>query len=398
MGDGGAQTVQTNEPWEPQQEFLKNIWGQAEQQYGIPMQRFGGERLGPLSAQTLESRQAGLGLIRGAGGGPGGEYLNQLLGGEFLDPSTNPNLRGMAEQGAADITRQFRTAVAPGISMANIGRGGSGAEANRAGQAYRGLGDALAANYAQTYGRNYELERGYQQQGIGLMGQFGANRRADLGFGAQLGLGADIRSQQRADEAISAFDFMQREPGERLDAFQRRIMGGGVLPGITTASGGGGGFTTSQGIGAGLSLLGLFAGGPAGGAVGGAVGRAACSRGWKVEHDTVDSEAALAAIDTLPIAVWEYTKEFQDAQREHGNPVDGAKHIGPYAEDLAVHLGLGDGKTISFIDIVGFALAATKGAGRHIKELAEALGAAIDRIDELEKTVGRPSHLKEVPA
>lgn len=388
MGDQGGQTTtstQESAPWAAMQPFMKDVWGQAQQQFGTPIQQYGGQRIGGQSAQTLESQQAGLGMIRGAGGGAGGEYIQNLLGGQFLSPDSNPYLRQMAEQGASDITRQFKTATAPGLSMAGIGRAGSGAEANLYGQGARGLGDALAANYANTYGQNYARERGFQQQGIGLASQFGANRRADIGFGSQMGMGADIYQQRLADEDIRRFNFGQQEPGQRLDDYVRHIMGGGVVPGTTTSETtqyGGGGMTPGQWAGLGVSTLGMFM----------------SSRAFKNEHSTVDHVEALKQLEHLPIAIWDYTAEHQKQMVEAGHPADSAMHLGPYAEDFQSLLGLGDGKTIAFIDIIGFALAATKGAGEHIRELATSLADARERLAALEGVIGKPSHLQEVPA
>ena len=259
MGSKDGGTVETSSsPWGPQQPYMKDIWSQAQNLYGTPLQQFGASTVGPQSAMTQEGQQAGLGLIRGAGQGQQFGYINDVMSGQYLDPSSNPWLRQLADQGASDITRQFKTAAFPGASLGAMGRAGSGAEMNLQGQAYRGLGDALSRNYSNIYGQNYARERGYMQQAPGMMNQAQAGRRADIGMGTQLGGQADQYAQMQLNDLIQKFNFQQQEPGQRLDAYQQRIFGGGVIPGTQTMPGGGQGFGAAQGIGAGLGLLGTL--------------------------------------------------------------------------------------------------------------------------------------------
>ena len=252
-----GETTTSNSPWGPQQPYMKDIWSQAQDLYGTPLQQYGGSTVAGQSAMSQEGQQAGLGLIRGAGQGQQFDYLNNVMGGQYLDPGTNPYLQSMYDQGVSNITRDFKTAAFPGASLGAMGRAGSGAEMNLQGQAYRGLGDALSANYANTFGQNYARERGYMQQAPGMMNQAQAGRRADIGMGTQLGGQADQYAQMQLNDLIQKFNFQQQEPGQRLDAYQQRIFGGGVIPGTQTMPGGQG-FGAAQGIGTGLGLIGTL--------------------------------------------------------------------------------------------------------------------------------------------
>ncbi len=256
MGSGGAQETSSS-PWGPQQGYMKDIWSQAQNLYNTPLQQYGASTVGPQSAMSQEGQQAGLGLIRGAGQGQQFGYLNDVMSGQYLNPGTNPALQGMYDQGVSNITRDFKTAAYPGASMGSIGRAGSGAEMRQQGLAYRGLGDALSANYANTFGRNYEIERGYMQQAPGMMQNAMAGQRANIGMGTQLGGQADQYAQMQLNDLIQKFNFQQQEPGQRLDAYQQRIFGGGVIPGTQTMPGGQG-FGAAQGIGAGLGGLSML--------------------------------------------------------------------------------------------------------------------------------------------
>lgn len=348
-------TKTTSAPWGPQQGFLQDLWSQAQQQYGAPMEQFGGSRVGGLSAMTLEGQQAGLGLIRGAGGGPEEDYIRRLMGGEFLDPSSNPQLRALADQGAADITRQYKQAVYPGASLAGLGRAGSPAESRLQGQAMRGLGDALSRNYSNIYGQNYARERGYMQQGVGMASQLGAGRRADIGLGAQLGQGADTYEQRLIDDLVNKFNFQQWEPEQRLDRYAGRITGQGVIPGMskTTQTMPGQPFGAAQGFGLGLGALGLFT----------------STRTAKEEFSVVDYEEMFEMLKALDVSIWRYKPEVVDQRPD----LDRNWHIGPYAEDVQQIFHVGDGKTLLGVDIIGIAISAVKSCAQRILKLEDRL-------------------------
>jgi len=62
-GGGGTQqsSVTNQSPWIGQQEFLRDIFSQAQGQAGQPLSYFPGSTVGGQSSGTLESQQAGLG-------------------------------------------------------------------------------------------------------------------------------------------------------------------------------------------------------------------------------------------------------------------------------------------------------------------------------------------------
>ncbi len=355
MGSGGAQTTTTSsQPWKPQQQYLKMGFQQAEQLLNTPLQQFGPSTVAGQSAMSQEGQQAGLGLVRNAGQGAEFDYMNQVLGGQFLDPNSNPYLRSLADQGASDITRQFQTAVMPGTWGGGMGRVGSGASANMQKQSMIGLGDALQKNYSRIYGQNFQQERDRMQQGVGLMNQMRQGQRSDIMTGTQLGGGADAFAQAQLNDQIQKFNFLQQEPESRLDRFQQRITGGGVIPGRTQGTVPGQQFGPAQGIGAGIGVMGLMM---------------SCSREWKEELDRAQPVAVLEALEALPIPIWRYEPEAAASLQDH------EIHMGPYAEDFKQVTDLGDGKVLSVIDVTGIALAAVKGAGEKIKALEARLTA-----------------------
>ena len=78
----------------------------------------------------------------------------------------------------------------------------------------------------------------------------------------------------------------------------------------------------------------------------GSVGGAS-SRALKDTQSSVDNEATLAALMTIPVDIWTYKGENEE-------------HIGTYAEDFKEAFGVGDGKTINYLDAIGVLMSAVK--------------------------------------
>lgn len=73
-----------------------------------------------------------------------------------------------------------------------------------------------------------------------------------------------------------------------------------------------------------------------------------CSAERKNLTAAVDAKSVLAKLRALPLYRWSYKGET-------------TPHMGPTAEDFRHHFGVGDGKTINLIDVVGVLLGAMKG-------------------------------------
>lgn len=103
------------------------------------------------------------------------------------------------------------------------------------------------------------------------------------------------------------------------------------------------------------------------GALGGAIG--AIAGAWpsskKIKEDKTPVDA-LGAVRKMPVEAWTYKK----------GEGDGKRHVGPYAEDFKKATGVGDGKSIDPMSLVGITL----GAVRQLAEKVDALGAAPRRM------------------
>lgn len=98
-----------------------------------------------------------------------------------------------------------------------------------------------------------------------------------------------------------------------------------------------------------------------GGALGTVVGLIS-SKKVKTNRKPVD---ALGAVEKMPVEAWDYKPGVADEGR----------HIGPYAEDFAKATGIGDGKTIDPISLMGV----TMGAVRQLSEKVDKLAANLPR-------------------
>ncbi len=87
------------------------------------------------------------------------------------------------------------------------------------------------------------------------------------------------------------------------------------------------------------------------------------SREFKEDIEPMDDDQVLTAREGLDISKWNY-KGFD------------TKHIGPIAEEFQEAFGVGDGRTISIIDIMGVTLASQKAMSRRVEKALEAIAEA----------------------
>lgn len=229
----GEQTVVQDLP-EWQRPYVQQMLAQAQRLYGT------NGRLTPnLDPNLVRGYQA---LAQSGGGLMSG--LQDVLGGQYLDPATNPWLQKTYDAAASGLTRNFNTAVAPSIAaqMSASGRYGSGAHAAAMGNAADALGRNLASLSSDIYGSNYARERQNMMSALSMMPQAAALQSQGL-----LGLG-------QAQMGLQEQQLM--EPWKRLGLLQGMITGnygGSTTQPIYSAPG-------AMLLGAGTSLLGALGG------------------------------------------------------------------------------------------------------------------------------------------
>lgn len=83
---------------------------------------------------------------------------------------------------------------------------------------------------------------------------------------------------------------------------------------------------------------------------------AASSKALKEDFRTLNTDQILKLVDNLDVEKWKY----KDIDRDH---------IGPYAEQFSEFFGVGDGKTINMLDMMGVMMASIKELSKQVKTL-----------------------------
>jgi hypothetical protein len=270
-GGGGGTQVQKTVPWDGQQPYLKDVFGQAQNNYrsGGP-EYFGGQTYADLSGQTNNA----LGMMenRAMSGSPlndgAKDLVQSTMNGDYLN--SNPYLDQMFQQGADKIKGNVNA------QFSSAGRTGSGAHAGRM---YEEQGDL----YNNMYGGQYQQERKNQLAAATLAPGLAQNDYADMDRLAKVGSVYEGQNQKGINEDMARFNHYENLADENLAKYVAAIQGnyGGTSTTTSKDSGGGkdwlagaaGGAMTGLGLGEGMGLTGMAALGPwaAGGALLGAV-------------------------------------------------------------------------------------------------------------------------------
>lgn len=105
--------------------------------------------------------------------------------------------------------------------------------------------------------------------------------------------------------------------------------------------------------------------GAIGSALGTVIGAMPFASSKDIKHDKKPVDA-LGAVKKMPVEAWTYNK----------GEGDGKRHIGPYAQDFKKATGVGDGKSIDPITMMGVTL----GAVKQLADKVDAMGAAPRRM------------------
>lgn len=221
---GQTTTIQQSDPWSGVRPFLERQYSEANRLY-----QTGGPQYTPFSQVTPytagQQQALGRGSERAVAGSPlqaaGRQTMQRTVQGDYLDPNTNPFL-----------AQNFNTMA--GRVRENIGQ-------NFGGHSFGGtahdemLARSLSEAGANMYGRNYELERGRQQQAAFGAPAYAAQDYGDInrqfGYGA---LGRELGTQQLAD-ATARFNWEQEQPFANLARFQAGTSGTGQYGQRTTS-------------------------------------------------------------------------------------------------------------------------------------------------------------------
>ena len=252
-GGGGTNTggttttsTQTTEPWAEQKPFLQTGFQEAETNVlNRPLSYFPGPTVVPFAPETQAAMGAqtnraleGSPLLGQAQG-----YTGDVLGGQFLDPSSNPFL--------ANVSDSVLSAIRPGVDsmFAQGGRAGSPSHAEALG---RGVSRGIAPYLFGEYGR----ERGIQENAAARAPGLAREDYFDIGQLGDVGAAREGKAEQGLAEQISRFNFGQSEPTNRLAQFMNLIQGSYGGTGTASQTAAQSANSALLGGGAGLSLLG----------------------------------------------------------------------------------------------------------------------------------------------
>jgi len=220
--------VQSSSPWQPQQQYLQDSFGQAQQNYqsGGP-NFFGGNTYVPFAEQS----QQALGMQEAralSGSNPENQLNQQLTGtlrGDYLN--SNPYLDQMMNSASSGIREQFTDTVLPGIN-ATFGAGGrTGGQlwgqtvADASGQ----LTDSLSRMGADIYGGNYQQERGRQLQAGAMVPGASALDYQNIDRLGGVGAAVEGKGREILGDQISRFNFYQNRPEQNLSTYQQLVGG-----------------------------------------------------------------------------------------------------------------------------------------------------------------------------
>lgn len=209
-----GQTTSTNAPWDPQQQYLRDIFSRAQSQYNLgPQQYYPGSTVADQSANT----QQALGMMAGTSTNPN-SLTNQSLAqwgktvnGDYLSADSNPYLKGTVDKALNDVQGRINT------QFGTYGGNNFGSSGNQEWMA-KNLADTALPIYAQ----NYQQERARQVNAAQLGPGMDAQGYAGIG---QAGAAQDAYAQKQTDASKARFDFQQTSPWDNLQKYQSAISG-----------------------------------------------------------------------------------------------------------------------------------------------------------------------------
>jgi len=266
-GGGSAQPVSvpstqqtSTTPWKPQQEYLKQMFSEAQKAYANPMPFYSGQTYADFSPETEAAMQ--LQDYRALAGSPvtaaAQQQLSDTLAGGYLGAG-NPYFSNMVGQ--------IQGAIQPAMDakFSGSGRYGSGAHE-------QALTSAMADEAGKLAYQNYADERTKQMQGMMFAPEMAQQDYFDIAKLAEVGGQKEDQYQRAINEAMQRQQYNQMEPWQRLGLYGDAIKGGyggtstswgnstQMMPQSGTSLGAGllGGASGIGGLLMGLGSLGIF--------------------------------------------------------------------------------------------------------------------------------------------
>jgi len=279
-------TVQKSEPWTQQIPYLigdpkkgiAGIFPEANRLYQSagPLY-YPGQAVAGISTEREAALRAQ--AARSMGGSPltaaGAAELGRTLGGAYLDG--NPYLQHAIDAASRGLTRNYRSAVAPGLDSAfsRAGRYGSGAHASAHEAAQQNLAAQLGDIAGNLGYQNYGTERANMLNALNAAPAYAQQDYAEIAQLDAVGRAREAMAQALINDQVARWNFEQQMPADKLRQYAALVQGNfggttsttqpyssgaGILGGATAGAGAGATFGPwGAGIGAVLGgLLGAF--------------------------------------------------------------------------------------------------------------------------------------------
>lgn len=312
----------------------------------------------------------------------------------YLEGQGNYERGAINRQYAQENARLGQNLVDQGLSGTTIGSSLRGGNERRRTESLGGLNERLNRQYLDTYGSMsgdiFNFANQANMARTGLSGEMLGMRQGLLGNefnlrqnnrGNMLGL-QDRGVQENLADQSRRFQFGTGNLANLFELTQsinagypssnlglQQMLGAGSYPTLKGPSwydnifpmmlGSGVGAGVGAGVGGGIASL-IGGAGAAGGA-----GYAAAAfpmlmgsdRDSKTEIEAVNENEILGSVVNLPVYEWSYKG-------------DGARHVGPMAQDFKRAFGVGDtDKAIAVVDAVGVLMASVKALAKEVSEL-----------------------------
>ena len=341
-----------------------------DQNIGAYMNPFTNEVIDRAMADLDRARQmqmnqdAASAIAAGAFGGSRHGVVDSLTNAEFFRNVGNmsaglrsqafDNAMGLAGQ---DLNRGFQAQIA------NQGMDFNAGSLNAGFQQQANAANQDARNAARAFGASATNAANLANQSAGLAGA-----QLNLGAAGQLAGLSDQQRQQFFQNAALLEGVGDRrqvqQQAELDDAYARWLERqnydmnmAGFLGNIVNSMPNMGGTATATSSPSTASQL-----GSALGTIGGIVGIIS-DENIKSGRKPVSDEAVLEGFRKTPVERWRYDPA-------KGGPDDGgAQHIGPMAQSVAKNLGIGDGRSIPVVDMMGSQTAAIRALDRKVRRL-----------------------------
>lgn len=226
---GSQQQVINQDPWGPQQDYLKKGFSAAEDMFlNNPNQYYPESTVVPFSNQT----EGALGMMenRAMAGNAGNKAamsnITDTLGGSYLN--SNPHLNTAIDAATRPMVDRFNDTVLPGIQAGfqGSGRYGSGLQAYQQRQAgedlTRSIGDVSSAmSYA-----NYGDERTNQMRAATMAPMLAQTEYDDIGALQNVGAIREQQAGAQMQDDINRFNFAQNAPKDAVQQYMALVNGG----------------------------------------------------------------------------------------------------------------------------------------------------------------------------